>query len=315
MNSEKFIIACIRSVIGNNPDEFYIIDGNSTDSTLEIIDSDLDKERISVVSESDSGQSEAINKGLRRVKGDVINWINSDDLLEENSLAGVSAYFRNSPEIGFIHGKTIVFDNAKSSIVSGNPENAPNKYLSGMSFPQPSAFFHRRVLDEIGFLDESLHYGFDYDFYVRIALNFPVIMVPDVISRYRLHSDSKTVTSHLEFAREWCIVWNRVVRSIQFPQGIIDDMRSMMLYNDSDSVTYKVSKTFSSEELEEYFLYFLYYQVYFRYEGYDFETNKRIISFLRKKYPKFYSEYKFQKLETRLKLGPGMIKKVRSILR
>lgn len=312
-NSEPYLRETIKSVFKNKPFEHIVIDGGSSDGTLQIL-----KENNTILKwifECDSGQSEAINKGLRLAIGDILNWINSDDLLEKKALAKVSKYFEKYPNLGFLHGKTIVFSRGKEKVIAGNPDSNPNNYLSGMSFPQPSAFFHRRVLDKIGLLDESLHYGMDYDFYVRIALNFPVLQVPDVLSRYRLHDESKTVKSKLKFAEEWLIVFNRVIRSILFPSNTLSAMKDLNLLNETDKVVYPVSNKYTNNQLEKYFLFFLYYQLHFRYEGYDFEQCRMILRYLRKNYFKFYKEQRLGSMTMRLKLGKKLIKTCRELFR
>lgn len=316
LNQGKYLEHTILSILNQDyPNlEYIVIDGGSTDNSLEIILKYEDKLDY-WASEPDRGQADAINKGLLKATGEIINWINSDDLLEKKALAMVSKYFEKNPNLGFLHGKTIVFSRGKEKVIAGNPDTKPNKYLSGMSFPQPSAFFHRRVLDKIGLLDESLHYGMDYDFYVRIALNFPVLQVPDVLSRYRLHNESKTVQSKLKFAEEWLIVFNRVIRSILFPSNTLSAMKDLNLLNETDKVLYPVSNKYTDNQLEEYFLFFLYYQLHFRYECYDFEQCRLLLRYLRKNYYKYYKEQRLETITMRLKLGKTLIKTGRELFR
>ena len=184
--------------------ELFVVDGGSTDDSVDIIKKYED--RIDWwVSEKDKGQSEAINKGLTKVSGEIVSWVNSDDLLVPGSLQTIAAIFSKLPQsTGLIHGGAIIFD-ANKEIETRYTYQSPNKeaYLSGMVFPQPAAFFRKTVLDKVGLLNEGLHYGMDYDLFLRMALVCDFLPVKDVFAKYRLHQNSKSIAESNRFISDW----------------------------------------------------------------------------------------------------------------
>jgi len=197
LNQGKFIEETIRSVLLQGyPDlEYIIIDGGSTDGTVEIIQKY--KNWLAFwVSEPDKGQSNAINKGLRMAKGDMIGWINSDDLY----LPGTFELVNNSS----CHDADMVFGDCH--VVNANKEvikirDVPrtfdvNRLISEDNIiMQPSAFFKRTVFVAVGGLDESLEYAMDYDLWIRIGLKYNVQRINGYLSCLRKHHHAKTYKS------------------------------------------------------------------------------------------------------------------------
>ncbi|MCH8331252.1 MAG: glycosyltransferase, partial [Bacteroidetes bacterium] len=140
--------------------EHIVMDGGSDDGSVEILEKHGDQLTY-WESEKDEGQTHAINKGLQRATGDIVTWLNSDDVMLPGTLEIVDHYFHEN-DAALIHGRTILFGDIKQEIEKGAEADGLNhKYLAYIPYPQPSSFFKRSILDEIGYLDEELHYGMD----------------------------------------------------------------------------------------------------------------------------------------------------------
>jgi len=184
--------------------ELFVVDGGSTDNSVGIIKKYADKINW-WVSEKDKGQAEAINKGLRKANGEIVNWINSDDLLVPGALQKIASLFSVPEEnVGLIHGGAIVFDNIKKNETRFTYQ-APSReaYFSGMVFPQPASFFLKKYLDKVGFINEEFQYGMDYDLFLRLSLVSEFLPANEVFAKYRLHKQSKSVADSNKFINDW----------------------------------------------------------------------------------------------------------------
>lgn len=198
-NQGKFIRQTIESVLTQDYPavEYIIVDALSTDRTLPIIREYED--RLTLIAERDRGQTDAINKGLRRATGDIVCWLNSDDYFLPGTLALVGDFFASNPDTLWLTGDCQIVDQ------SGKPIQQPVRqykrllrsltpalYL-GMTnaICQPSTFWRRRVHTQLGFLAESLHYTMDYDWWLRILQLQPPAIVPQPLTAFRIHADSK----------------------------------------------------------------------------------------------------------------------------
>jgi glycosyltransferase involved in cell wall biosynthesis len=198
-NQGGFIAQTIESVLGQHYAglDYWIMDGGSTDNTVQILETYGD--RIGWVSEQDGGQAEALNKGLRKVKGDIVAFINSDDLYLPGAFSLVVDYFRRHPDALWVTGDYFIVDEDGRRIQSPVREykrllrQRPSiRRLALANFVvQPSTFWRRGLLDEIGFFDERLKYCFDYDFWMRAILKHPLHVIDAPLSLFRIHSRSK----------------------------------------------------------------------------------------------------------------------------
>jgi GT2 family glycosyltransferase/glycosyltransferase involved in cell wall biosynthesis/predicted O-methyltransferase YrrM/SAM-dependent methyltransferase len=214
-NQAQFIEQTIQSVLNQNYANFehIIIDGDSTDGTLEILKR---YPHLKWVSEKDSGQSEAINKGFHLATGDIIAWLNSDDLYLDNAFKTVVQAFHDKSCAKVVMGDVIVF-------LDGSQETRRESKNRTMGFddiirywwdgmpPQSSVFFRAEVLKKCGLLDEGLHFAMDFDLWLRTARHETFQHIPHALSAYRFHPDSKSGTGDdwSRFYTDWYEVYRR----------------------------------------------------------------------------------------------------------
>lgn len=179
--------------------EWIIIDGGSTDGTVDLLHA-INDSRVSWVSETDDGQSQAINKGLSRATGDVLAWLNSDDLYTPGALALVANAFSNNPDCYWLIGRCDIIDQDGREIrrwITRYKNMLMNRYtfrrlLRENFVPQPAVFWRRDAMRQAGLLDESLYYTMDYDYWLRLGRLRAPIVLDRVLAQFRLHGGSKT---------------------------------------------------------------------------------------------------------------------------
>lgn len=203
-NQAQFIEQTILSVKDQDyPNiEHIVIDGGSTDGTLDILKKYLDS--IKWVSEPDEGQSQAINKGFTKAQGEIIGWINSDDFYLPGAVNVAVNALAESPDIDAIYGYCAKVDeNNKTTEVLKSPEFDRRVIFSNPCIiNQQTVFFRRSLLNKVGLLDESLHYAMDFDLWIRMAKVGEFKLVPEVLAAYRLTSDCKSVADSQKFWQE-----------------------------------------------------------------------------------------------------------------
>ena len=216
LNQAKFIESSIKSVLDQNyPNlEYIIIDGGSTDGTLNILKKYGKK--ILWTSEKDNGQSSAINRGIKKSSGEIIYYGNSDDYLAPESLSIVADFFRKNKNAAWITGKCRIVDEYGVEVRKFITfyKNIFLKYFRTKEIffivqfiSQPSTFWRAEVVKKIGLFDESLTYDMDYDYWLRIWQKFPLYFLDKYLSSYRVHKSSKAVVSpETQFRVEYEIV-------------------------------------------------------------------------------------------------------------
>jgi len=197
-NQGNFLEETILSVIGQNyPNlEYLIYDGGSSDNSIDIIKKYEDKIDY-WISEKDKGQSNAINKGLQKSTGEIINWLNSDDMLMPNTLFLIAEFFEKNPQYDAVSGDLYVIDTKGNLLFEKKLIDLHylEMIFSSISVPQPATFFKRSALIKTGYLDENLNYNMDLDFFIRMkkaGVKFGRINKP--IAKFRLHNLSKTIS-------------------------------------------------------------------------------------------------------------------------
>jgi glycosyltransferase involved in cell wall biosynthesis len=195
-NQGQFLEETICSVLDQKyPNlQYMVIDGGSTDNSVEIIQK-YAKHLDYWVSEKDSGQMDALNKGVRRCTGDIFGFINSDDLLYPRALQRVADTWNEGAR--WIVGWTKYLEPGGSDwpyTVRAHRFNID--YFLDNPFPQQSSFWARKYFDEVGLFREDLHYCFDYEFWLRLRFkgNAKPRPVRQCLGAFRLHETSKTVS-------------------------------------------------------------------------------------------------------------------------
>jgi glycosyltransferase involved in cell wall biosynthesis len=221
-NQVDFIEKSIQSALNQDyPNiEFIVIDGGSTDGSVEIIRRYADKLAY-WVSESDNGQAQAINKGIAQATGEWICWQNSDDLFSPHAIKEMVACAQKNPKVGLVIGDMAMIDAQDKRI--RNIRYIRPTYESilaeGMVLTNQSAIWRREIHETIGYLNEQLHYGFDYEWFLRVLRQSSAAHVPKVLGYLRMHPQTKTSLHQPQFAKEYELIWgsqrpNKVIRAL-----------------------------------------------------------------------------------------------------
>lgn len=203
-NQAQFLETTIRSVLsqGCKDLEYFIIDGGSSDGSLEIIRKYED--RLSFwISEPDKGQADAINKGFKKATGDVIAWINSDDAYAPGAIQSAIKEFLKRPDVGLIYGNSVSMDQhgVPFHLQSFN-EYSLKDLVAFNIICQPAVFFRKEILAEAGFLDHQFHFLLDHHLWLRIAQRTNIHHVSEIWAFARYHPGAKNIRLAPEFGKE-----------------------------------------------------------------------------------------------------------------
>lgn len=211
-NQGKYIRETIESVLNQDYKniEYIIIDGGSTDETLGILSEY--KNQIIFISEKDKGQSDAINKGFKLAKGEILAWLNSDDRYELDAISTAVSIFESHPEIGLLYGQGNIID--KNSHFVKRFEYTHSFDLWELIFVwdyimQPTTFFKANALKEVNYLDINLNWTMDWDLWIRLSLQNEVYFVDKVLASSREYSDTKTSMGGTERLKEIKYILNK----------------------------------------------------------------------------------------------------------
>jgi glycosyltransferase involved in cell wall biosynthesis len=193
----RFIDFTIESVLAQDYPEltYWVQDGGSRDSTLASLERHAG--RLGWDSAPDRGQAHAINLGFSAVGGEIMAYLNSDDVLLPGALAYVGRFFRDNPEIDVIYGHRIYVDHRGMEIGRGIlPRHDPIAIKWADYIPQETMFWRRRVWDEVGPFDETFQYALDWDFILRAQrAGFRFQRIPNFLAAFRVHDAQKTTAA------------------------------------------------------------------------------------------------------------------------
>jgi len=227
-NQAQFIEETIRSVLLQGyPDlEYIIIDGGSTDGSVEIIRK-YEPWLAYWVSEKDSGQSEAINKGFARATGPFVAWLNSDDTYEPKAINRALQYMVSHSTSSLVYSDCNVIDESgkKFNKFYARPFVWEEHLLENL-IPQPSVFMRKDIFDIVAGVDESLHCIMDYDLWLRMGRQNYIMYVPDTWANFRVCQGTKSIRNRLCFAEEHLRILDRYAETnCNVPDSLIDAAR------------------------------------------------------------------------------------------
>jgi glycosyltransferase involved in cell wall biosynthesis len=209
-NQGRFIRATIESVLsqGISDIEYLVFDAGSTDETISVLNSFGDS--IQWVSEADNGQTDAVNKGLRVARGNIIGWLNSDDIYYPGAFNAVLEVFERHPEVDILYGEADHIDESGNVMEPYYNEEWDYERLRDVCFIcQPAVFFRKSIVDEFGLLNDKLRYCMDYEYWLRIGKKKPFYYLKEKLAGSRLYQDNKTLGSAVAVHEEIMLMFKR----------------------------------------------------------------------------------------------------------
>lgn len=194
-NLGKYIRRAIDSVLTQKYDnfEFFVIDGGSTDETIEILKEYDDK--LKWISEPDEGQTDAINKGLDLSTGDLFAWLNADDHYEEGAFEKVAEVFKIHPEVGVIYGNCFEVSPTYEKLkLSKSPKtiNLRRMLNYGNHINGPASFFNLKLVKQVGGFDTKIDYWMDYDMFIRLRRISDFYYLDENLANFMIRTEQKS---------------------------------------------------------------------------------------------------------------------------
>ena len=193
LNQGRFIQDTIESVLSQDYPrvEYLVVDGGSTDDTLDILRSYGD--RLTWRSAPDLGQADAVNRGFRLARGDILGWLNSDDTYQPGAVKTVVEYLSAHPETAVVYGDAQYIDQRNAVIGPYPTEDFDiDRLAEACIICQPAAFIRRAALDTVGLLDPTLRYCMDYDLRIRLSRRFRIDRIRRVLANSRRYPETKS---------------------------------------------------------------------------------------------------------------------------
>ncbi len=203
-NQGQFLEETIRSVLLQDYPaiEYIIIDGGSIDNSQAIIEK-YKKKLAWSVSETDSGQADAINKGLKKATGEFVAWLNSDDIYTENAISSAVEKLKSNPDCGMVFSNVLSI-NSESSIFNTMQYGdwGMRELMEFKIIGQPGVFMRRKALDDVGSLEPNFHYLMDIHLWLKIASKFPIKHVDEFWAAARFHPAAKNTLGSAKYGEE-----------------------------------------------------------------------------------------------------------------
>jgi glycosyltransferase involved in cell wall biosynthesis len=224
-NQVAFLPTTVQSVLGQDYAnlEYIIMDGGSTDGTLDYLQQ-LTDPRVRWQSARDRGQSDAINRGLQQSQGEILAFLNSDDVYLAGTLRLVAEYFAQYPQVDVVYGHCQLI-NERGEVTQHTYPAKPLNWQAILSqelrIPQQAVFWRRRVLEKIGLFDETLHYRMDYDYWMRAFLaGMRFELIPRHLAQFRWHGQSKSINQDQYFWRDSLAILDKLYTQPHLPPEV-----------------------------------------------------------------------------------------------
>ena len=253
-NAVGSIAETIQSILNQDYSNFecIVIDGGSNDGTLDTLK--RYEGQVAWLSETDKGQSDAINKGLKLTSGDIVAYICADDIYEEDCFRKVADFFDRNPGVMWVYGKCEIMD--ENGLEIRRPVTwyknfwqkrySYNKLLVMDFIAQPAVFWRKELVDEIGFFDVNEHLAMDYDYWLRAAAKHNPGFIDDYLARFRVHAYSKSSVSFASQARQALSIARKYAnsegRNFLVPLQYLSYLLVIIVYSVSDSVSHLRAK-------------------------------------------------------------------------
>lgn len=310
-NQGNYIEQTINSVLSQNyPNlEYIIIDGGSTDNSIEIIKK-YEKHLSYWISEKDNGQSDAINKGLKMASGAVVNWLNSDDYYTENTLQKVGEAFENEATNVFC-GRSRILENGIEIRQNKGTDiySTIEKTIGFARIDQPETFFRKSCIDKIGFLNQQLHYVMDRDWWIRYLLLYGLNGIEktnDILVNFRSHPTSKTNSFLEKFDTEAHNVYYTIAQRHQLlEETIFEKIWQTKSLNNTN-----YSTTLNMNQLQQAIHYYFLQMIFIAYAKNNYTLAKQIIPYIQSDKLQFEDAQELEKIITRIKYLPTWLKKL-----
>ncbi len=205
-NQGSFIRETLDSILNQDyrPIEILVLDGGSTDETVNVLESYQDSPELKWWSQPDNGVVDAVNKGLERANGEIVAIQSSDDIYLPGAIWAASNYLADHRDVSLVYGDVELID--ERSEVTGRDILEPfdlKHYLGRFSYiPQPTAFFRRSIIESIGGWRPEVSYAADADFWLRIAVCHNVARINRIMARYRYHANQRD-TQKAKISHDW----------------------------------------------------------------------------------------------------------------
>ena len=222
-NQGEFLEQAIDSVLSQNYKnlEYIIIDGGSTDNSVEII-KNYEKHLSYWESKKDNGQGEAINRGISLAKGELVSWLNSDDCYLPNCINKLTNGLLNDPKSGLIFAQVEVINSTNQHVGIFKPSKTDfNNILCFRSIiPQQASLFRKDVFHEVGGINENLHFALDHDLFLRIAYRYPIIQLDELLAQYRISKTNKGYLNRSSWSPEFISLLDDFFLNKEIPSKI-----------------------------------------------------------------------------------------------
>ena len=310
-NQGQFLEQTIDSVLSQNyPNlEYMVMDGGSTDNSVEIIKK-YQKYLAYWVSETDNGQSHAINKGLSRISGEIFNWLNSDDYYMPDALHAVAECF-SSDSVSVVSGKSNIWKNDKILLQSSGTDihDILSKTIGGARIDQPETFFSISAVKRMGLLNERLHFVMDREWWIRYLLLFGqdgIKKTEQILVNFRIHEGSKTNNQPADFFQETLNVYYTV--ALHYQLGEADFFKSQLAASKMELFNFPELSDLSV--VRQAIHYFWYFQGCMQYASNNYQLASLFFRPISKQYLMPQDVAEMEKIKLRMKILPVFIKKI-----